>query len=45
MFDNARSWPVWLASLFLLVLPAAVPVGARAADEPRPPLDFVPPEP
>jgi cytochrome oxidase Cu insertion factor (SCO1/SenC/PrrC family) len=45
MFGSARLWPVWLASLCLLVWPAAAPVCARAANEPRPPLDFVPPEP
>jgi protein SCO1 len=45
MSDNARVWSVWLASLSLLVGPAATLVCARAAHEPRPPLDFVPPEP
>ena len=45
MAGNARGWPVWLTGLSLLVGPAALPVGARAPDEPRPPLDFVPPEP
>jgi protein SCO1 len=42
---SVRRWPVWLAGLALLVAPAALAVRARASDEPRPPLDFVPPEP
>lgn len=41
---DARGWPVWLTSVSLLVSSAALPVGTRA-DDPRPPLDFVPPEP
>jgi protein SCO1 len=35
----------WVAGLFLLVWPAASPVGAARPDEPRPPLGFVPPAP
>lgn len=42
---SVRRWPVWLTALALLVGPAALTVRARASDEPRPPLDFVPPEP
>jgi protein SCO1 len=42
---SARRWPVWLTGLALLVGPAALAPRARASDEPRPPLDFVPPEP
>jgi cytochrome oxidase Cu insertion factor (SCO1/SenC/PrrC family) len=36
---------VWLTSVSLLVSSAALPVATPAADESRPPLDFVPPEP
>jgi len=42
---KVRGGAAWLTGLCLLVWPAALPVCARAADEPRPALDFVPPEP
>jgi protein SCO1/2 len=42
---SVRRWPVWLTALALLVGPAALTVRARASDEQRPPVDFVPPEP
>jgi protein SCO1/2 len=45
MAGNARGGAAWLASLCLLAGPATLPVCVRAADEPRPALDFVPPEP
>src|SRR5688572_18633349 len=43
--SSASGWSAWLTGLALLVGPAALPARARASDEPRPPLDFVPPEP